>query len=151
METFAGSIKAFAGLVLAVSLCAGCTGIFGVSDDCPSGAVAQQKEGLAAVKAELPPGTGTTKEILNDCQDSAPPSFTVYVTGKSDPIAEILKRDSAWTLVPPEASDPDKRGTMIKRPFKGATLFVGSGPYTDEQQKEQPEPGVYWYLGVDVR
>jgi hypothetical protein len=63
----------------------------------------------------------------------------------------MLKHDSAWSLVPPDPTDPNKDGILIKRSFKGATLFVGSDPYTAEFQKQSPMPGVDWIMSVFVR
>ncbi|HST82476.1 MAG TPA: hypothetical protein VLL08_12140 [Kineosporiaceae bacterium] len=149
--TFVKTLKAFAGFIAVVLLCAGCAGPFDSFQACP-GTVKQQKRGLATVEAELPAGTRITKAMLNECDDGGPPSFTVYVTGKNDPVAEMLKNDPSWSRIPDEENDPNRlRGTGIKRPFEGATLAVGSGPFTEEDQKTQPEPGVYWYLNVGVR
>jgi hypothetical protein len=148
---FVKTLRAFAGFAVMVLLCAGCAGPFDWFVPCP-GSVEQQERGLAVVEAALPAGTRITETILNECDDGGPPFFTVYVTGKNDPVAEMLKNDSEWSRLPPEESDPNPlSGTGIRRPFEGATLFVGSDPFTEEDQKVQPEPGVFWYLSVSVR
>jgi hypothetical protein len=139
--------KGFIGLVIAACLCTGCSGLL---DGCPKDAVEHQRQGLAAVKDDLAPGA-MTKQILNECDSGDGPWYTVYVKGKADPVQELLAKDPAWIIDKREASDPEQTGTEAHRPFNGLVLYVSSRSYTKEFQKEQPEPGVNWFMSIDVR
>jgi hypothetical protein len=137
--------KALVGLAIVAFLSTGCSGLL---DGCPKDAVEHQKRGLAAVKDELPPGS-MTKQLFNTCDSGDGPWYTVYVKGKPDPVQELLDQNRTWTREQRAASDPEP-GTDAHRPFNGLVLHVSSRPYTEQFQKEQPEPGVRWIMAIVV-
>jgi hypothetical protein len=116
---------------------------------CPRGALARQRDGLAAVKRQLPAAT-IRKEILNECDSGDEPFFTVLASGTNDPVQELVDADSAWSPEAREPGDPERRGSDASRPFKSARLSVSSRPYSRQDQREQPEPTVDWFLSITV-
>jgi len=137
--------------VYVVALCIICVRVFSQLDGgCPGTAVDQQRDGLVVVKSGLPPGT-VREELLNECDSGDGPFFTIYASGQSDPVQELMSGSDAWSPGVRDSSDPERRGSDASRPLEGATLSISSRPYTSEAQREQPEPGVNWVLSITVR
>jgi hypothetical protein len=132
-------------VALAVAVYVGALGVIGVraflllSAGCPGDAVQQQRDGLAVVRAELPPGS-VREETLSDCDSGDRPFFTAYARGSGDPVRQLMTSNGVWSPQAPEPGDPPTGGSSVSRPFRGATLSVTSSAYTAED----------WILSVQV-
>lgn len=146
----AAAARAVGAFILVMSLGIGYALIS--ADPCPDGAVHEQERGLAVLKAELPPGA-LYRSHLNECDSGDPPFFTVYTRGSDDPVQGLLAaRKSEWTPIPPEPSDPERRGSIAQQPFEEGVLSVGSGPYLPDGEPldAYSKAGVAWYMTVTV-